>query len=85
MRTPESNPLKYLQSKNEYKFSSMVSIVLGTFCMASKRITTGLTVLLSYRANLYLVGNYLDRRDPFSMLCKSGYLLLNNFGVLSFL
>jgi hypothetical protein len=29
-RTPESNPWKYLQSKNEYNFLSMVGFKLGT-------------------------------------------------------
>jgi hypothetical protein len=29
-RTPENNPLKYLQSKNEFKFLSMVKIEPGT-------------------------------------------------------
>jgi Deacetylases, including yeast histone deacetylase and acetoin utilization protein len=38
-RTPESNPLKYLESKNEYKFLSVVGIEPGTLCMASKRLT----------------------------------------------
>jgi hypothetical protein len=49
MRTPETNPLKYvgtyLQSNGyECNFLS-VGIEPGTFCMASKRVTsTGLTM-----------------------------------------
>jgi hypothetical protein len=46
-RTPERNPLKYLQSKNEYKF--YMGIEHGTFCMANKHGKTGLTVPLISR------------------------------------
>jgi hypothetical protein len=44
-RTPESNPLKYLKSKNKHNFLSMVGIEAGTFCLANK---LGLTMSLSH-------------------------------------